>query len=377
MGVSTGARFPPVLPRPPISRRLALGLLALFALALGTHLVGAVRARLTLPTGEAEWIWKPLARDESSPVAFYLLRDFTLDPPPAAGRLLVSADEEYILYLNGRRIGSGRYAVGPSGRGTQLDRYEVGPLLAPGGNRLVAEVRSGRGAGGFLLALVDGAGHPLLGTDDRWRVFRRDQPFLLRGLVPLSPDLLLGTGEAVASWGLPPMGRWGRPVPGPARPLYDDLIDGLPPVAVAHPLLPPVPRALFDFGREVTGYLHLDIHPDPVQQAGLLYTATDRVPDLLGVHPDGAVLTLPAQPGWEAACPRRFRYALVVGLAPTGARVQPVGATQAAPLPPGRPVGVHPRGVLGIEPPPLRTPVENEVGRKFQRVPGVAGREEL
>ena len=52
--------------------------------------------------------------------------------------------------------------------------------------------------------------------------------------------------------------------------------------------------------------------------------ATDHVPDLLGVHPDGAVLTLPARPGWEAACPRRFRYALVVGLTPTGARVQPV-----------------------------------------------------
>jgi len=150
------------------------------------------------------------------------------------------------------------------------------------------------------------------------------------------------------------MGRWGRPVPGPARPLYDDP-DRRSPAGRRrpHPLLlsdapapdlPPVPRALFDFGREVTGYLHLDIHPDPVQQAGLLYTATDRVPDLLGVHPDGAVLTLPAQPGWEAACPRRFRYCAGGGTGAHGGAGAAGGATQAAPLPPGRPWGCIPRG---------------------------------
>ncbi len=34
------------------------------------------------------------------------------------------------------------------------------------------------------------------------------------------------------------------------------------------------------------------------------------------------------------------------------------------------------RGVLGIVPPPLRTPVEDEVWRELEGVPGVAGREE-
>lgn len=360
-------------------------MLATFALALATHAVRAVRARSSLATGAAEWIWKPLGRSESSPLAFCLVRDFYLDPLPARVRLLVSADEEYVLSLNGRRIGSGRYA-GASGKpGTRLDSYEVGGELTPGVNRLEAEVRSGRGAGGFLLALLDGAdGRALLGTDERWRVYQRYHPFLLRGLVPLSPKLQLGTGEDVYSWGLPPLGRWGVPQPGPARPLFPDLTDGRPPLPASRlvladppaPGLPPVARTVFDFGREVTGYLSLELTPDPVQRAGLLYTGVSGVPEVPGARPDGAIITIPGRHGWEAACPRRFRYALVVGLAPLAARVQPVDeAANLGTLLPRAPAG--PVGVLGITPPALRTPVEDEVWRKFQRVPGVARREDL
>ncbi|MEA2695354.1 MAG: Alpha-L-rhamnosidase N-terminal domain [Acidobacteriota bacterium] len=376
--------------RSPAFRRTALWVLAVFALALGTRAVRAVRARGSLPTGSAEWIWTPLARNESSPVAFCLVRDFDLDPPPVHGRLLVAADEEYVLYLNGRRIGSGRYSAAAAGRrGTLLDSYEVGDELTPGGNRLLAEVRSGRGTGGFLLALVEGlSGRPLLGTDLRWRVYRRDHPFLLRGLVPLSPKLILGTGEDVSSWGLPPMGRWGVPAAGPGRPLFADLVGDRAPLTARRtvlsdppaPGLPPVPRTLFDFGRLVTGYLHLEVKPDEVQRAGLLYTRVEGVPEISAVRPDGAVITIPARHGWEDACPRRFRYALVVGLDPIAARVQPVdeGAAAAllAPAAP-TPLASRPAGVLGLVPPPLRTPVENEVWREFQRVPGVAGREDL
>lgn len=368
-------------------RRLALLLLAVLALALGAHALRAARARLTLPTGAAEWIWTPLARDASSPLAFYLVRDFYVDPLPAKPRLLVSAEEEYVLYLNGRRIGSGRYAGVPTkGLGTprtRLDVYEVGDWLSPGANRFQAEVRSGHGAGGFLLALVDGAdGRRLLGTDDRWRVYRRDHPFLLRGLVPLHPKLHLGTGEDVLSWGSPPLGRWGLPEPGPVRPLYPDLAADRESLTATRtlltdppaPTLPPVPRALFDFGREVTGYLELTVAPDGVQRSGLLYTGESEVPAIPGAGPDGAVITIPGRQGWVDASPRRFRYALVVGLTPLEARVQPVDEQAAAPLLPDR---TAPRGVLGIVPPTLRTPVENEVWRPFERVSGVARREDL
>jgi hypothetical protein len=356
-----------------------------FALALGSHGVEVARARMSIPTGEAEWIWKPLARSESSPVGFYAVRDFTLDPPPANARLLISADQEYILYLNGRRLGSGRYASGK--RGALLDRYEVADRLAPGGNRLLVEVRSGQGTGGLLLALVDGAsGRPLLGTDERWRLFRRDHPFLLRGLVPISPKLELGEGEDIFSWGLPPMGRWGVPTVGPERPLYPDLVGHLPAVAAPRPLLlthslgrdlPPVPRTVFDFGHEVTGYLHLTLAPDRVQRAGLLFTGIDAVPDPLDLRPAGAIITIPDRHGWEDASPRRLRYVLVVGLQPAGAEIQPVAEGRAADLAALLPGEERTEGVLGIVPPALRTPVEDEVWRKFERVPGIARREKL
>src|SRR4029077_11094756 len=105
---------------------------------------------------KAQWIWSGRERNAQGPSAFYALRDFTLDMPPARARLLVTADEEYVLYLNGKRVGAGGYRAGAG-----LDVYDAGPLLLPGGNRLIAELRSNHGGGGFLLSLAGDAGTPL------------------------------------------------------------------------------------------------------------------------------------------------------------------------------------------------------------------------
>jgi len=140
MGVSTGARFPPVLPRSPDLAAARSGLLALFALALDPPWWGRCGRGSLSPPGSGVDLEAVGARRELAR-AFYLLRDFTLDPPPAAGRLLVSADEEYILYLNGRRIGSGRYAVGPSGGGPARP-LRGGAASRAGGQPAVAEVRA-------------------------------------------------------------------------------------------------------------------------------------------------------------------------------------------------------------------------------------------
>ncbi|MFY9819992.1 MAG: hypothetical protein WAM82_01330, partial [Thermoanaerobaculia bacterium] len=156
--------------RPPIRRR-RWGVIALItslvvlALALAARALPEARAR-RLPTAEAQWIWKSLDWDDHQPAAFYVLRDFDLAATPAAARLLVTADEEYVLTLNGRRIGAGAFQPG-----AVLDVYDAGPLLLPGANRLMVEVRSARGAGGLLASLVDGAGRMLVGTDGRWRIF--------------------------------------------------------------------------------------------------------------------------------------------------------------------------------------------------------------
>ena len=361
-------------------RTSVLLVLAVALLALGTRAVSAVVARLTLPTGGARWIWVERERTDRSPVAFYAVRDFFLDEVPPRARLLALADPEYILTLNGERIGAGQYVPGDSGPPVaRLDVYEVGDLLQVGGNRLIVELRSDRGAGGFLAALRDGDGKTLVRTDGDWRIFGRHHFGLLRGWLPLGPSGGLPS-EPAFSWGLPPIGRWGRPEAGPVRPRLPELIRGQPVsgTRLAAPRIPALPPAsarrlaLFDWGREVTGYLVLQMPSGEGLRTALFFTGVG-VPDPLRERPAGAVLVMTGRRSWMDVRPRRFRYALVLGDRPLAARVLPVDPARAAGfLEDGAP---RTEGVFGIEPPPLRTPVQDEIWRELQRVPGVGGQE--
>ncbi|HEX7183955.1 MAG TPA: hypothetical protein VF756_19145 [Thermoanaerobaculia bacterium] len=368
-------------PSPPTRRwraALILVFLASVALAVGTRQLSVLLARVAAPTDGAQWIWMERDRKDVSPAAFYAARDFEVESPPARARLMAIADPEYILYLNGRRVGSGTY-----GEGGRLDTWEVGPLLQPGTNRLLAELRSDRGAGGFLAALEDAEGEVLVRTDESWRVFPRHELGLLRGWM-----LLQGPGSPESQpafcWGYPPTGRWGMPAAGDPKPLFPDVVRGrpVPAASTVRPGRPPgfpadlpsPPQILFDWGREVTGYLTLALPPSTERTAALLFTGD--VPPRPLADPPAAVAILPGRGSWTDALPRRFRYALVVGLKePVTAQVQRVDETAAASLL----AGVHrpARGVFGIAPPSLRTPVEHEIWGDLESVPGVAGREKL
>lgn len=357
---------PRILPQRLWLRRSLLVTFAVFLLALATRALPEMRARASLATGAARWIWKPIGRKEHEPAAFYAVRDFELESPPARARLLVTADEQYVLTLNGKRIGAGAYEPGKP-----LDVFEVGPLLLPGGNRLVAELRSGRGAGGFLASLEDETtGRQLVATDEGWRIFPRHELGLVRAWLPI------GDGEPAFSWGYPPVGNWGTPRPGRPEPL---LARGpLLPAVSARPLTlpfgspekgrPPGSPVLYDWGREVEGRLTLDLPPGKVLGVGLLFTGAEP-PDPLRARPAGSILILPGRHDWLDACPRRFRYALLVGLVrPAAAAVLPA---------PARPIHGEEMKVFGLPGPPLRTPVEDEVWGKLQRFAGVARRKEL
>src|SRR5436309_2626611 len=127
-----------------------------------------------------------------------------------------------------------------------------------------------RALAGLLVSLEDGAGHPLAGTDESWRIFHQRQLGILRGWLPLAGDERAPSTTA-ACWGIPPVGRWGRPRLGPPRPLLVDVTQGRPLPAPAALTLPPLgnvppdrpqpPRRLFDWGREVAGYLLVDLPP--------------------------------------------------------------------------------------------------------------------
>lgn len=350
-------------------------------LALGTRAFAALRARLVLPTGSAQWIWVDRERTDRSPTAFYAVRDFDLESPPDRARLLTVADPEYVLTLNGKRIGAGQYQPGSGEPVAKLDVYEVGDLLQAGGNRLVAELRSDRGAGGFLAVLKDHQGHVLVRTDGEWRIVKRHHFGLLRGWLPLGSRYGLES-EPAFSWGLPPIGRWGRPVTGPVKPRLLELLQDRPAAAAQSvaPRIPALPAGaarhmvLFDWGREVTGYLTFQMPAGEGLRTALLFVG-DHPPDPLQETPNGAVLAMTGRRSWMDARPRRFRYVLVIGDRPVAARVLPVDPKQAAALfdeaSPQQTVGV-----FGIEPPPLRTPVQDEIWRKLQRVSGVRGRKD-
>jgi hypothetical protein len=362
----------------PAAVRLVLILAALVvaAGALATRALPGFRAR-SLPTAGAQWIWRPVDRADHSPAAFYAVRDFSLAAPPARARLLITADEEYGVTLNAKRIGAGAFDPDQA-----LDVYEVGPLLLPGGNRLLVELRSGRGTGGLLASLIDedsGAGREkmIVGSDALWRTFPRHDLGLVRGWSPL------GRGTPAQVWGYPPLGRWGMPRVGEPKALLAEAVGKPLPAAVAQPFALPAtltPSAangaaseavLYDWGRPVEGYLTLAVPAVEPGQHALLFTG-DVPPDPLRARPDAPVLIQSARRDWMDAVPRRFRYALLVGLdRPATAAVLP--------LPPGtvRPPARVGTRVFGIAGPPLRTPVEDEVWSKLQRLAGVAGGKEL
>jgi hypothetical protein len=346
-------------------RTLLVLAVAIPLLVLAERAATTAAARRLLPTGGAEWIWAPWALDSTAPAVFYAARDVTLDPVPAGLRLLVLADEEYVLYVNGRRAGANRYRSG-----APLDVYPAAELLQPGANRILVELRSARGAGGFLACLEAPGGRRLLGTDRRWQVFRRHHPGLVAGW------LALDGGEPALpafSWGLPPVGRWEVPRPGPELEPLDELT-GRPLRAQAVAGDARGARKVLDWGREVTGYLRLEHRPGQETGVALLFTGRD-LPDTRQGRSETAVLLMPGRRSWLDARPRRFRYAVVLGgEAVTGGRLLPLpaGAAARAALGEGKP-----EGAFGLDAPPLRTPVEDEVRRELKGVAGVAGREEL
>ena len=356
--------------------RLAL-LVALIVLllALLARTLPRARAAASLPTKDAQWIWKPLDRKDHYPTVFYAVRDFALESAPERARLLVTADEEYVLTLNGKRIGAGAYEPG-----APLDAYEVGSLLIQGGNRLLVELRSGHGVGGLLLSLQDAAtGRQLVASDERWRLFLHHQLGLVRGWLPI------GGGQPAYCWGYPPMGRWGRQSKAAPKPLLTQNVQPPLPALSALPLTvdlgsaersrPPGSPVLYDWGREVEGYLTLDLPPAREAGVALLFTG-DEPPDPLRAEPSGSVLVLPGQRDWMDARPRRFRYAVLVGLVrPAAAAVLPVPAGRVRAAHPTNPPGL--KKVFGIAGPPLRTPVEDEVWGKLERFAGVARGKEL
>ena len=356
-------------------RVVGLATLVLVLLAMGERLVPWLRNRGPDASGRAQWIWSEDNPYSKLPAAFYALRDFELDAVPPRARLLISADEEYLAYLNSARVGSNRWSPG-----APLDAYDVAPLLRVGRNRLAVELRSANGIGGCVVRLQRAPGEAdILGTGRSWRIVRTaNADTLTQSVWP--------QGDPPILWGHSPIGRWNSPRAVP-RPLFGRTVVGAASrkpqsyraLDRANRWWPwprwgrrgnRTPQVVLDWGEEVTGYLNLrfrDVEP----RVGLLWFGSTPPEPRREAVADGVVVTVAGRGSWHDAVPRRFRYVAAVGLRGlAGAQVQTLAGADLAPFQPA-PLA----GVFGLSPTPLRAPVEDEIWRQLEGIAGGTIRE--
>lgn len=321
------------------------------------------------------WIWRDHDLRHVQAAGFYAVKELDLVAAPAQAEIRILGDAEYVLTVNGERIGSNRYTSG-----APLDRYRVENFLVPGRNRLVVELRSSTGSGGFWFELSSG-GRQLARSDGSWSVY----DFNWRGLFGERP---MPPGSRPRLLGRSPLGRWGSPAEGELRPVFPAALAAPQPVparavrVLGEPApwraCPPRnrrPRSLgplveFDFGAEQTGYLQLAFREESrgreaPRPSSVLLAFGDEPVAGLPWSAQAIFQPIPSAGLYQDSTVRRFRYVAVAGL--PGVFSAEVLAT----TPDSAPRLALPEqlaeGILGIRPPPSSAPVEHEVWRELER----------
>lgn len=342
-------------------------LAAILGLALLAGTAERFAARLFEP---ACWIWAAGDYGDGEPIAFYAVRDLELASAGPA-RVVIAADETYLLYANGRRLGTGTYRPGQP-----LDEYDLGDFLEVGLNRILVELRSTRGAGGFFARIeLEGERTETVVTDAGWRIFRSYDPGLLGGWSTLAG------GEVPQVWQQAPTGRWRLAASHLRRPIP---FQGFPPSGRSRPRrhrkyfdsawldldwsrrrIPALgPQQVFDWGEEVEGYLAFDLRSDG-GEPGLVYFGSAQSPDPQARPPDTVILPVPGRRHWEDAFPRRFRYVLVIGAEPySWMELNQLSGANARVL--AAPADNH-DGVFGLVPPRSYSRVEEAVWKRLEK----------
>ncbi len=128
---------------------------------------------------QAEWIWHP-TRDEMDNFYLHARKPLVLGEVPDEAKVFVTASSLYKLYINGQPVGRGPNPADPSRY--YFDTYEVSEHLQAGENVVAALcynygpesrgiLRQNWGRGGFLLELR-ADGETLLATDGSWKVLQ-------------------------------------------------------------------------------------------------------------------------------------------------------------------------------------------------------------
>ncbi len=151
----------------PLLARRATWTLVLAAVALPSlpqpHAEGA----------DAQWIWTNRHQAGHVPhrATCYFRKSFSVRRPGEA-TLTIAADDSYEVYLNGRKIGSGRHT-------RHTDKYDLKGKLIRGRNTLAVKVVNESGSTAALMAQLmvrDGGRWRSYSTDDSWKTSTQPLP---------------------------------------------------------------------------------------------------------------------------------------------------------------------------------------------------------
>lgn len=149
-----------------LRRFLLLWTLPLFWMTLASSVVRAE---------EAEWIWLSGVPKESvsAGASGYFRKPINLRAA-SEGKVTIAADDVYELFVNGRRVGSGRSS-------RKMDEYDISPFLTVGRNVVAVKVDNTRGSTAALAARVDvkPTGSPKwysFSTDASWKASEQANP---------------------------------------------------------------------------------------------------------------------------------------------------------------------------------------------------------
>ena len=136
-------------------------------------------------TGKAQWIWFP----GKNTVAFStvaLRKEFNLDEIPPKAEMIITADDTYVLYINGKKVGQ------DCGDGWEVaEIYDIKPFLKKGNNTIYVEAAdAGTAPCAFItdISLLDSKGNKSnILSDSSWQVkeiedFSKQPDFSFKGI---------------------------------------------------------------------------------------------------------------------------------------------------------------------------------------------------
>ncbi len=112
---------------------------------------------------EAQWIWSPEHTKDKIPEGVCHFRKLISLQTPEEGRITIIADDQYELFLNGRRMGSGSGTA-------ELFEYDISPYLTRGANVVGVRVINSRGSTAGLAVRV-----AVKERGGRWEVYSSDK----------------------------------------------------------------------------------------------------------------------------------------------------------------------------------------------------------